>query len=248
MRHLFGLCGAGLLLIGMALLFPVTSAAAVAPAPLTVAAETAIWVRLRPREAVLSDESRWAEPVGKTNDRPAAAAMTTAAEKEEEGPTAIDGAEAAPSPSTAHSVHPVSDFSGVPFGSAGYRIELPTLGVAYPVYADIGNAELASGPGWYPYTARPGEGNTGIAAHRTYGGAPSFFYALDKLAPSDPIVITYPDRRLIYTVERVWITHPYDLAVLDPTEVPALTLTTCDPPGTEDNRLIVRAVLMATEP
>lgn len=125
-----------------------------------------------------------------------------------------------------------------------FRLELPSLGAAFVVLAGIENEDLARGPGHYPRTPLPGsEGNAAIAAHRTYGGQPSYFYHLDRLREGDTIRVTYPDRTLTYTVERVWVTDPFDVAVLDPVGYPALTLTTCDPPGTEDNRLIVRARL-----
>lgn len=126
-----------------------------------------------------------------------------------------------------------------------FRLELPTLGAAFMVLPGIENADLARGPGHYPRTPAPGtEGNAAIAGHRTFGGQPSFFYHLDRLREGDTIRVTYPDRTLTYTVERIWITDPFDVGVLDPVGYPALTLTTCDPPGTEDNRLIVRARLV----
>lgn len=130
-----------------------------------------------------------------------------------------------------------------PVGSAGYRLEIPALGLSYPVYADIANEDLAAGPGWYPYTAPPGEGNTAIAGHRTFNGAPSFFYELDRLQPGDEIHLVFSDRQMTYEVSESWITSPYDLGVLAPTPSPSLTLTTCDPIGSEEHRLIVRATL-----
>jgi sortase A len=126
-----------------------------------------------------------------------------------------------------------------------YRITIPDAGVRYMVMPDIENEDLARGPSHYPQTALPGQaGNAAIAGHRTHRGEPSYFYHLDRLKPGSRITIDYPDRSYVYMVERVFITNAYDLSVLDPTPYPALTLTTCDPPGTEDNRLIVRARLI----
>lgn len=129
---------------------------------------------------------------------------------------------------------------------AGFRILLPSLGLDWAVLADIGDAELAVGPGHYPGTALPGAGgNLAIAGHRTHRGQPSYFYRLNRLALGDSVVIQQGERSWTYQVETLFITSAYDLSVLHPTAEPTLTLTTCDPPGTEDQRLIVRAKLIS---
>ncbi|HYG57272.1 MAG TPA: class E sortase, partial [Symbiobacteriaceae bacterium] len=123
-----------------------------------------------------------------------------------------------------------------------YLIEIPKLGVRYVVMPTIENDDLARGPGHYPGTGLPGQpGNAAIAGHRTVKGIASYFYNLHLLAPGDTIIVRYPDSTLTFTVERVFITGAYDLTVLAPTPYPALTLTTCDPPGTDEHRLIVQA-------
>jgi sortase A len=128
---------------------------------------------------------------------------------------------------------------------AGFRIQIPLLGLDWAVMGDIGNDELAAGPGQYPGTAGPGSsGNLAIAGHRTHGGQPSYFFALGRLASGDRIIIKGAAGAWVYQVERLFLTSAYDRSVLDPTPEPVLTLTTCDPPGTEDKRLIVRARLL----
>lgn len=130
---------------------------------------------------------------------------------------------------------------------AGFRILLPSLGLDWAVMADIGNADLAVGPGHYPGTAMPGSpGNLAIAGHRTHRGQPSFFYDLNQLAPGDQVVVQSGGESWTYQVERIFLTSAYDISVLQPTAESTLTLTTCDPPGTEDQRLIVRARLLTT--
>jgi sortase A len=130
-----------------------------------------------------------------------------------------------------------------PAGS--YRIEIPAAAIRYMVQEGIADLPLGLGPGHYPNTPLPGDaGNAGIAGHRTVKGMPSFFYKLDSLNPGDTIVVTYPDRTLTFAVERVFLTSPYDMSVLNPTPGPSLTLTTCDPPGLADRRLIVQARLV----
>ena len=123
-----------------------------------------------------------------------------------------------------------------------YRLEIPSIGVKSQVVEGIDDEPLMDGPGHYPKTPFPGEmGNAALAGHRTVYGKPSFFYKLDKVKVGDTIRVAYPNITLEFTVERVFITHPYDLSVLQPTDYMSLTLTTCDPPGTNDNRLIVKA-------
>lgn len=146
-------------------------------------------------------------------------------------------------PSTAEEVKPlVFDRSqGIPV----YQLEIPRIGVKYLVGEGVDNPVLAKGPGRYPQTSLPGElGNAALAGHRTVRGRPAFFYAINELQPGDTILIGYRNKTLTFEVERVFLTTPFDLTVLDPTPYPALTLTTCDPPGSDEMRLIVRAKLV----
>lgn len=127
---------------------------------------------------------------------------------------------------------------GVPL----FRLEIPRIGVNQPVQPGIENTHLDKGPGHYPNTSLPGQGgNAAIAGHRTLRLKPSYFFRLNELKTGDPIRVVYADRTITYAVEQVFTTSPYDLTVLQPTEYPALTLTTCDPPGSDERRLIVRA-------
>lgn len=124
-------------------------------------------------------------------------------------------------------------------------IEIPSLDYHWVIQPDIGNEELDRGPGHYPQTPLPGDpGNAAISGHRTIGGRPAYFYRLDELAPGDLIHIHREGKTYTFAVERSFLTVPTDLSVLDPTPHPALTLTTCDPPGSDVMRLIVQARLV----
>jgi len=125
---------------------------------------------------------------------------------------------------------------------AGYRLAIARLELDLTVYEGVDGPPLLQGPGHYSQTPSPGEmGNAAIAGHRTVKGKASFFYGLNKLEPGDPIEVVYPDRVLVYKVERVFLTEPTDLSVIAPSDAGLLTLTTCDPPGLDDRRLIVQA-------
>lgn len=117
---------------------------------------------------------------------------------------------------------------------------------------DVSERGLAAGPGHYPGTARPGRpGNIAIAGHRTGWGSP--FLNLDDLEPGDRIKIV--DRRGVrhtYVVRESRLVAPTDDWVLGPdplgTGEPTLTLTTCDPPEINTDRLIVFATLVKSVP
>lgn len=145
--------------------------------------------------------------------------------------------------STGPAVEPV--VVAQPQAGFSYRLQIPSISVNVPVQPGIDDSDLHKGAGHYPQTPLPGEkGNAAMAGHRTIKGKPAYFYSLDRLRAGDPIYVVYPDKRLEFAVERVFVTHPYDLSVLQATEHSQLTLTTCDPPGTDENRLIVQARLV----
>ena len=105
-------------------------------------------------------------------------------------------------------------------------------------------SDLRAGPGFYPQSGSPDAGNVAIAGHRTTYGAP--FRYVDKLKAGDEIILYYGEKIYVYSVESVFETHTRDWSVIDPTPKPALTLTTCHPPGWATKRLVVRAGLEGT--
>jgi sortase A len=111
----------------------------------------------------------------------------------------------------------------------------------------VGFEELKRGPGRYPGTAGPGEaGNFAIAGHRTTYGAP--FFHLDRLAAGDVIDVTGRDgQRWQYTVREQRVVAPEATWTIGPdplgTGTPMLTLTTCYPRFSDEQRLIVFAEL-----
>jgi sortase A len=139
---------------------------------------------------------------------------------------------------------PAADTTAVAGEAPLFTLAIDRIGISYPVLEGVDNPQLAQGPGHYSNTSQPGTGNAAIAGHRTIRGKPAFFYAINRLEPGDPIRIIYPDRTLTFQVEKVFFTGATDLSVIAPTDYPALTLTTCDPPGTDERRLIVRARLV----
>lgn len=139
----------------------------------------------------------------------------------------------------------------VTVGSALTKLKIPKLGVNVIVVEGITGNALRAGAGHYPSSELPGSvtGNVAIAGHRTGFGEP--FRHLDRLTAGDRIELATPFGSFLYEVlppfdghANPWITGPDDWTVVGATPYPALTLTTCDPPHTSKNRLIVRARLV----
>ena len=121
-------------------------------------------------------------------------------------------------------------------------LRIPGIDLEVPVFDGTDEATLNRAVGRISGTARPGEtGNLGIAGHRD-----GFFRGLKDVSIGDTIdlqMLTGADR---YVISEITITTPSDVAVLDPTEEPSLTLVTCYPfyfVGSAPKRYIVRAVL-----
>ena len=130
-------------------------------------------------------------------------------------------------------------------GDALTRIIIPKTGIDVVVVEGTSPSALRAGAGHYPATPLPGEeGNVAIAGHRTTYGRP--FHDNDKLAVGDQIVLETPLGRHVYRVSAA----PYAVAATDWTPISntpgrrTLTLTTCHPPGSARQRLIVRAEMV----
>ena len=133
-----------------------------------------------------------------------------------------------------------------PVGSPVGTIQIPKINLAMTVVEGTDEAQLAMGPGHYPTTPLPGEaGNAAIAGHRTTYLHP--FYSLDALGPGDVIFVTTLQGTFLYHVLSTQVVDPTDVAVVDPTPTPQLTLTTCNPRYSASQRLVVHALLVASE-
>jgi len=147
----------------------------------------------------------------------------------------------------------LAPFAAPPEGDAVARIGIPKIGVDQFVVEGVNVDDLRKGPGHYPSTQMPGhEGNSAIAGHRTTYGAP--FGDLDQLAPGDTIRLTTVQGDFRYKVTEQKVVDPSEVSVLDPTPDPArpghdlatLTLTTCNPKYSAEQRLIIKAQLELT--
>ncbi len=140
-------------------------------------------------------------------------------------------------------------------GSPLTRIIIPAIDLSTIVVEGTSPAALRAGAGHYPNTPLPGEvGNVGIAGHRTTYGRP--FNRVDELAAGDEIWLITPvgDHRYVVSEpdpdvgENPWITTPDDWGVVAASDEALLTLTSCHPKGSAQQRIIVRAELVESLP
>jgi len=121
-------------------------------------------------------------------------------------------------------------------------LRIPKINLEVPVFNDTDDLTLDRGVGRILGTARVGEpGNLGIAWHRD-----GFFRGLQSIAQGDVVELVQPRHTDKYVVEDIRIVAPEDTSVLNPKEVPAVTLVTCFPfyfVGHAPKRYIVTALL-----
>lgn len=135
------------------------------------------------------------------------------------------------------------------------KIIIPKIGVEVPVVYDEPNVDepsyqraLERGVVRLGTTANPGtNGNVVIGGHSSNnvfnaGKYKYVFVNLRRLDVGDVFYLNYNSKRYTYkiTVAKK-IISPSDTSVLNPTTKPTVTLFTCDPPGTNVNRLVVQA-------
>jgi len=126
------------------------------------------------------------------------------------------------------------------------RIAIPAIDIDLPViFGDVYSSDLLKeAPVHYEMSALPGTGagNVAIAGHRA--SDLGHFTYLDKLKTRDAIYLEIAGYCLEYSVEWIRIIEPDDWSVVEPTDYPAVTLTTCEPlSGPSTHRLVVRGRL-----
>lgn len=152
--------------------------------------------------------------------------------------TEVRQAEAPVSGTTTTTSPPVPPPQGEPVGI----IKIPKIGLERTIVQGITVPDLRKGPGHYPDSPMPGQlGNAAIAGHRTTYGQP--FNQIDELVPGDAITIVTLSGTFNYTVTQQLVVSPKEVSVLDPTPNATLTLTTCHPKYSANQRLVVQAKL-----
>jgi sortase A len=108
------------------------------------------------------------------------------------------------------------------------RLDIPAMDLDVVVVQGTDTASLQKGPGHYPETGFPGQGETiGIAGHRTTYLAP--FRNIDDVADGDEITLEMPYGTFTYTVEKHEIVEPSQVEIVDNVGYERLVLTACHP-------------------
>lgn len=143
------------------------------------------------------------------------------------------------------------------------KLVIPKLNVEVPVvYTVATNGEkeiqkgLEDGVVHYPTTPYPGEkGNVSIVGHSSNnifnpGKYKYVFTLLNKLQEGDIFFMNYNGQRYVYKIYKRQVVKPSDVWVLgtQPEKESTATLITCDPPGTNVNRLVLVGEQISPEP
>jgi sortase A len=134
-------------------------------------------------------------------------------------------------------------------------IDNPRVRVNVLVVQGTTTDALRAGAGHYvdtPYPCRLG--NVGIAGHRTTYGRP--FNRIDQMRPGDRITLVTPLQRCVYRVvpafgahANPWVVAPTAAAVVGQAGVLGgghwLTMTSCNPKGSNAQRIILRSELVS---
>lgn len=131
-------------------------------------------------------------------------------------------------------------------GDAMARIRMPSIGVDLPIGHGTSAGTLEQGAGHIHGTTLPvgDPGNSVVAAHRGLD-VRLLFYRVGELEKGDMIYTDAGGRTVAWQVDRLWTVDPGSKAerraLRGDGAHTLLTLYTCDPPGLNTRRLIVRA-------
>jgi len=158
----------------------------------------------------------------------------------------------------------VIDPTGNATVGADPRLIIPKINVDVPVIYDIGNDytsqmdAMAKGVAHFAIpgaSSHPGEiGNTVLSGHSSNdlfdkGDYKFIFAQLDKLAVGDTVYVNYQSKRYTYVITKTEVVKPTEVSKLVyATDKPILTLITCTPLGTSQNRLLVTAEQVSPDP
>ena len=118
------------------------------------------------------------------------------------------------------------------------RIEIPEIDAKYALVQGTDLDALKKGPGHYPKTSFPGQGDTvGVAGHRTTYLAP--FRHIDELERGDEIVLEMPYASFTYEVAHKRIVEPDTLGVVRRVKTERVVLTACHPLHSAAKRYVV---------
>ena len=135
------------------------------------------------------------------------------------------------------------------YKSGDLTLIIPKLSLTEAVENGTSTEALKKGPGLYDYAQLPGEGdrNVSIAAHRNHSNngviSEWFFYYIDTMCEGDYIYLTDKKKIYRYLYDQTTIVEETDWSPIYSQGVSCITLTSCEPIGVADHRIIVRGIL-----
>lgn len=130
---------------------------------------------------------------------------------------------------------------------------IPKLSLKEPVQSGTDTASLNQGPGLYDYAQLPGEGNrnVSIAAHRNKSRngiiTEWFFYYIDTMCEGDYVYLVSKDKIYRYIYDKTTVVEENDWSPIYSQGFSCITLTSCEPIGIADHRIVVRGKLDAID-
>jgi sortase A len=110
-------------------------------------------------------------------------------------------------------------------------ITLESLGISWPIFEGTQEAQLSKGVGHYIGSVLPGVlDNTILSGHQS-----TVFARLGDLEKGDRVIIKTDAGIFVYSVTGFQVVDRSDQTVIQPTDEPTLTLTTCYPFGAIGN-------------
>lgn len=138
------------------------------------------------------------------------------------------------------------------FAVSPNRVIISKIGVNAPIIESTSEAYALSRGAWLlPNTSTPAKGgNTVISGHRFKYLPPNnlTFYLFHKLVKGDIVSVLWQNKEYYYKIKEIKVVKPTDLSILAPTAKPTLTLFTCDPIYSTENRLVIIAEPIETPP
>ncbi|MCD4762069.1 sortase [bacterium] len=141
-----------------------------------------------------------------------------------------------------------SSFPASEYAVSPNRVMIPKIGVNAPIVV-TNNAEygLSKGAWLVPDTSTPDKGgNTVITGHRFKYLPPNnlTFYLFHKLEVGDLVSVIWDNEDYLYKISETKIVPKTELSVLDNTDKPILTMFTCHPIYSTEERIVIIADLI----
>lgn len=131
-----------------------------------------------------------------------------------------------------------------------HRLIITKIGVNAPIIESASESALNYGSWHWPDSSTPDlGGNTIITGHRFKYLPPNnlTFYLFDKLELDDLVTVVWEGQEYYYQIHRIKVVDEHDLSILEPSDKPILTLFTCHPIFSTNQRLVVIADLITNQ-